>query len=299
MIFNRNYLHINSYRKEVPEQGLEMFNLTANDGDIHQFPTGCIPFHWHSELEIFVLLGGRVQINIRDSTIYLNAGEGCFINTGVLHSFNVLEGFPCRYRSFVFDAGIVGGVPGSIFDVNYVRPIINNGVPYLVFSDNSENAIYFEQFDLAFRACEEEREGYEFCVREALSNILLFLNKKSFSSFLKIASVREMRLKQILEWIDMNIEKEIRLNDIAVIANICPRECQRIFSKYLHCSPMEYIRRQRMLVAADLITTTNEPVTNVALRCGFSSPSYFSSQFKHMFGKSPIEYRDSFIKTLG
>ena len=182
--------------------------------------------------------------------IILTAGEGCFINTGVLHSFQALETGACTFRSFVFDAGIVSGMPGSVFDIKYVR-------------------------------------------REILSKILMHIKGKTMAeSSRQFPSVQEGRLKQMLEWIDNHIEKPIRLDDLAASANICPRECQRIFSTYLHCSPMEYLRRRRLYFAADLLCRTDAPVTDIALRCGFSSPSYFSNQFKLLVGKTPTEYRD-------
>lgn len=290
MIFSRNYVHTNSQRKELPEPGLELFNLTANDGDIHRYPAGCIPFHWHSELEVFVLLSGNVQISIGDCSFPAEVGEGCFINTGVLHSFYALEDAPCRYRSFVFDSGIVSGMPGSIFDMKYVRPLLNHGAPFLKFSEK-EDPVCFKEFDAAFCACIGEPHGYEFRVRESLSNILLYISEKSPFDQRQAISVQERRLKRILEWADENIEKNIRINDLAAAANICPRECQRLFKKYLHCSPMEYLRRQRIFIAADFLSATDEPITNIALRCGFSSPSYFSNQFKRIVGKMPLEYR--------
>ena len=64
-----------------------------------------------------------------------------------------------------------------------------------------------------------------------------------------------------------------------------------MFQKYLHCSPTEYIRRQKIFLAAGLLSFTDDPVTGIGSRCGFSSPSYFSSEFKKIIGKTPVEYR--------
>lgn len=293
MILHRNYIHTDSQRKEFLEDGLELFDLTANDNDIHQFVAGCISVHWHAELEIFILRQGRVQVDIGSSQYELTAGEGCFINTGVLHSFQALETGACTFRSFVFDAGIVSGMPGSVFDIKYVRPLLQSGIPFLKLHPDRGDERFFSEFQAAFDACEQEAPQYEFEVREILSKILMHIKGKTMAeSSRQFPSVQEGRLKQMLEWIDNHIEKPIRLDDLAASANICPRECQRIFSTYLHCSPMEYLRRRRLYFAADLLCRTDAPVTDIALRCGFSSPSYFSNQFKLLVGKTPTEYRD-------
>lgn len=113
MIFNRTTVQTNPEGEEYPEDGLELFDLAANRGDVRRFVGGCISFHWHTELEYFVLYEGQVQVSAGAQTCVLQAGEGCFINAGVLHSFQAQGAAPCLYRSFVFDAGIVGGRAGQ------------------------------------------------------------------------------------------------------------------------------------------------------------------------------------------
>ena len=98
------------------------------------------PPHWHSELEIFWLLEGRVRVGIGEEVHEIKAGYGCFINTGVIHSVAALVDGPCRYRSFVFDAGILAGMPGSVFDVKYIRPLMENGPAYVLLDYQGEDA---------------------------------------------------------------------------------------------------------------------------------------------------------------
>ena len=294
MILNRNYLHTNAQRRELPEQGMEMFDLTANEAEIHQFPGSCISLHWHSELEIFVLLEGDVEVQIGEQRFRLTAGEGCFINIEILHSYYAVGDEPCHFRSFVFDAAIVSGMPGSVFDIKYVRPLLNKNVPFIQMNGVKKDKIYFEQFDIAFKAAQNEGHGYEFVIREALTHILLFLSERCKSYDIQSVSVQEIRLKQMLEWINKNIEKNISLPELAKSANISARECQRIFKKYLQCRPVAYIQKQRILIAVQYLTMTDDPITDIALKCGFSSPSYFTSQFKNITGETPTEYRNTY-----
>lgn len=291
MILNRSHIRLNSQKKDLSLQGTELFQIMANGGDIHQYPTGCIPVHWHPELELFVLTEGVVDIGIGEHFIRLTAGEGCFINTGVLHSFHAPDPAPCHYHSFVLDPGIIGGMPGSIFDVSYMRPLLNSGIPFLKFEKDGTDAPYFENFNAAYSACEKETFGYEFKVRAALSDLFLYMLKKMPAASSQVSRTQETRLKAALEWIDVNLCADITTAALAAASHISPRECQRMFQKYLHLSPTEYIRRQRIFLAADLLLTTDEPVTEIGSRCGFSSPSYFSSEFRKIIKKTPTEYR--------
>lgn len=297
MIKSRSELFTDCQGRELQEEGLQLFDLTVNSGDIHQFIAGHIPSHWHRALEVFVLLEGRVEVGVGNGSYELEAGEGCFINAEVIHFFTAAAAGSCTYRSFVFSPDIVAGIPGGIFDTAYIRPLLENGVSFLKLQEERDS-VYFEQFKRAFAACEGEAYGYEFEVRDALSRILLYIKAKSRAVPERaVPSVPEMRLKKMLTWINGNLEKSISISDIAGIANVCPRECQRIFRQYLHYSPMEYVQRKRIFTAAELLSITERSVTDIALSCGFSSPSYFSRQFKALVGSTPREYRAAVRKS--
>lgn len=166
------------------------------------------------------------------------------------------------------------------------------GPDFIKFGQGAEDEPFFHQFEAAFTACAEEKSGYEFEVREALSKILLYAKEKHQTlPSRRMPTLQEYRLKQMLEWIDGNLRCVMTVKEIADTANICTRECQRIFSRYLHYSPMEYIQQRRLFKAAEQLSTTDAPITEIAFDCGFSSHSYFTKQFKALVGATPTEYR--------
>lgn len=59
----------------------------------------------------------------------------------------------------------------------------------------------------------------------------------------------------------------------------------------LYVSPIGYVRQKRLFAAAEQLSSTGRPITDIALNCGFSNPSYFSRQFKEFMGSTPGEYR--------
>lgn len=113
MIQNRRSLYTDVNGMELRDDVMPPFDLVANNGDVHDFIAGGVPPHWHSQLEIFLLLEGKVRVGVGEVMRDIKPGFGCFINTGVIHSVTALVDTPCRYRSFVFDAGILAGLPGS------------------------------------------------------------------------------------------------------------------------------------------------------------------------------------------
>lgn len=295
MILSRARIKLDSSGHELPPEGTEAFNLTVNEGYIQQYIAGYIPAHWHTEFEIFRLFAGCVDIGIGDKTYTYHAGEGCFINASIIHSFTARVPEKCEYRSFVMDAGIIGSVPGSVFDTKYVRPFAEYGAPIVKFSENDpEDKAFFTAFDRAFAACEAEAPAFEFTARAALSEIFLAAHDKSRTADIqKPPKVQEERLKHMIRRIEENLDKPLTVREIADAVNICPRECQRIFKKCLHYSPIEYALRRRIFAAAEQLIATDKPITEIALTYGFSSPSYFTKQFKTIVGTSPAAYRNT------
>lgn len=290
MIQHRNTVVMDTQGKEVIDSKKNMFNLTAIDSDVHQYSMGYIPSHWHKELEIFVLLEGSVTVQIENSTYELSAGDGCFINSEVLHAFLTDMPSVCHFHSFVFGSEIIGGMPGTVYDSNFVRPLIEKGASFLMFHQETDQP-YFENFNKAFSACLSEEYGYEFDVRNALSNILLYVKSKSTQKENTITSIQEKRLKDMLRFIATHLAEPITVSEIAKSATICTRECQRIFNQYLHYSPTEYVLRKRIYNAAELLSDTDKSITEIALTCGFSTPSYFSKRFREFMKTTPNAYR--------
>lgn len=292
MIRSMSSITTDLHGKELIRDGNAMYGVLVNRGDIHQFPAGYLASHWHRDFEIFVLDEGEVRVGIGEQNYDLRAGDGCFINSGVIHSFTTLVMTPCRYRSFVFAPEVIGGAPGSVYDVAYVRPLQEKGAPFLRLGEAPEDVTYFKAFDRAFAASETEDYAYEFRVRDALSEILLYLIKKGTAAEPHfMPPVQEQRLKEMLLWINENLTRNLTVEQIAKNVNICPRECQRIFRQYLQYSPMEYVMRRRILTAAEQLLTTDRPVTEIALDTGFASPSYFTKQFRQQMGMTPLAYR--------
>lgn len=296
MIANNDHIFTDSNGREHLFPKSRDFSFCAQEGDVHQYIADCIPFHWHDHFEIYVQQMGLVQIGICEDNYILKPGEGCFINSGVLHSFTAIEPDVCSYHSFVIDPGIIGGMPGSVFDTKYVKPLIEKGPAFLAFSPEKDKP-YFTAFDHMFHLCQQEPSGYELKLRNQLSDLILYLHEKSnVLSSRRIPELTDTRMKQMLTWIDENLGNDISLEDIAASASICPRECQRIFRRYLHYTPMEFLRQRRLLHAAELLASTDRSITEIALECGFSSPSYFSMQFKKLSGHTPLAYRETVNK---
>ena len=291
IIRNPSNIYINYDGKEQLEKELYDGGFVVNQGDINHYVTRKIEHHWHNELELFLLDNGEAEVELDGNKYIFHQGDGCFVNRNVLHSFTSKSQI-CTFRSFVFDSTLISGTVGSIFDLNYVSPLLNNGSSYIIF--NSKDEEFIDNFELAFKACELEQIGYEFQLRYALSNIILLCNKRSKNQNKNM--LLNERIKPMMVWIDQHLEEEISVQDIASIGNVCVRECQRIFEKYLNYSPMEYVRTKRIVKATQLLIQSDISIIELAHKYQFSSSSHFSKTFKEIVGCTPLAYRKQSVK---
>jgi len=109
-------------------------------------------------MEIFLLKEGKAHISFINSEHDLQPGEGYFTNANVLHGISNPTKDVCHYYSIVFDPCIMSGIPGSAYDILYIRPFMEHGCPALIFrpDDNLNGKMISEFFQTAFDACRKE-----------------------------------------------------------------------------------------------------------------------------------------------
>lgn len=97
---------------------------------------------------------------------------------------------------------------------------------------------------------------------------------------------------KVLNYINHNLEGDMSLTTLAGIANYSPFHFQKIFSLSLLESPKQYVMRLRLERAAHHLKNYYDlPIIEIAMGCGFSSPSVFSRAFKNYYGLTAEEFR--------
>ena len=90
---------------------------------------------------------------------------------------------------------------------------------------------------------------------------------------------------------EANIEQPLMPSELANAIGISKRQLERLFQRYLGCTPSGYYTELRLLEGRRLLTQTSLKITDIALACGFPSPGYFSNRYRGLFGYSPREER--------
>jgi transcriptional regulator GlxA family with amidase domain len=82
-----------------------------------------------------------------------------------------------------------------------------------------------------------------------------------------------------------------RVEDLAYIAAMSRSAFSERFARVMGQPPHEFLSAYRLRRAAQLLTTTQQPVKTIAELVGFKSQSSFSRAFRARYGKDPAGYR--------
>lgn len=98
-------------------------------------------------------------------------------------------------------------------------------------------------------------------------------------------------LRKAVNTMEENIERTVRIPQLAESLGLSQRKLERLFNKHYGCSAVAFYRRVRLLRARALLTQTNMSVLDICVACGFASSSYFSKSYAEQFGVRPRDHR--------
>ena len=103
------------------------------------------------------------------------------------------------------------------------------------------------------------------------------------------------KLGVVLKWIEENINERIDVLSMATIHQLSVRALERMFRQQIGLSPKQYVIRRRIFDACENLRTSQTPLRNIAVDCGFYDQSAFCRAFKHVMGITPQTYRNLYL----
>lgn len=114
---------------------------------------------------------------------------------------------------------------------------------------------------------------------------------KNRSNAVKAKPLEAVRLKRVTDYIDAHLSELISMPDLARVACLSQHHFARVFRAATGMSPHSYVTHRRIERARDLLISTDTPLVQVALMCGFGTQAHFSTVFKKQMGLPPKRFR--------
>ena len=94
-------------------------------------------------------------------------------------------------------------------------------------------------------------------------------------------------LKRATDYVGDNLAGDVTLVEISRAANISPYHFSRLFKESTGLSPHQYVIRERVERAKELLISTDLPLHEVAALAGFADQSHMGRHLKRLLGVSP------------
>jgi AraC family transcriptional regulator len=99
--------------------------------------------------------------------------------------------------------------------------------------------------------------------------------------------------RRVKEFIDASLESSIGLRDCASQARLSASYFAQTFKATFGMTVCHYIRRRRIAHAQQLMLLSTEPLSQIALACGFANQAHYCRVFRDVVGLSPNAWRHS------
>jgi len=236
--------------------------------------------HTHSEFELYVNLSGDVSFLVENSLYELTRGDVIVARPGEYHHCVYRSGAPHKLFWILFDCQKNKEVLDFLkegFRENYISP-----------KDNLREELIELCYALYNGALTDEEKIYAFF------RVFAILKQSKNNANEKSALPED--LCKIIEYIDCHINEEIIVADIVKALYISHRTLERRFKEGLNTTPLQYIRKKKLMLAAKLMIE-GESVLSAGLNVGYNDNSYFIELFKRYYGVTPYQYKKNYNKT--
>jgi transcriptional regulator GlxA family with amidase domain len=99
------------------------------------------------------------------------------------------------------------------------------------------------------------------------------------------------RVARAVARMEATLDAPAPMTEIAAAVGLSPRRLESLFRASLGATPGAYALSLRLAAARRMLTDTQHPMAEIALRTGFSGPSSLSRAFRRQFGQAPASLR--------
>ena len=258
---------------------LESITKSKYDSDWHS------TLHTHPFTELFYVVDGKGEFNIQGQRFPVKPNDFVIINPQVEHTELSSPDEPLEY--------IVLGINGLSF--SNLTPVSEGGHPFSFFNLRDEQKDILRYLNAMVQEATSQQMSYELVCHNLLEILLIkILRHQHFDLEVGKQSKATKDISFIKHYLETYYHESIQLEDLASMTHLSRFYISHSFKKEIGMSPMEYLIDIRIKESKILLRTTNYSISQVADIVGFTTPTYFSKQFRKSTGISPTDYREQF-----
>ena len=258
---------------------------------------GDFPLHGHEYAELVVVLAGEAEHRTEFETHRIERGDVFVITGDRRHGFGDAAGLQlCNVQfdpHWFFDgAGDLQEMMGfhGFFDLETRSPE-GRCFRQRLRLHNAE----LSEIEGLLRRIETEYHGDEAGRRTIISSCFLILATRLARIYEKQRAASEpvvaVAVAAVAAHIRRHFRRVIRIEELAATAGLSPSQLQRNFKRFYGTTPIAMINRLRVEAACEMLTREEVNLNRIAEELGYSSASFFSTQFRQLMGVTPRDFR--------
>ncbi|MBR1974884.1 MAG: helix-turn-helix transcriptional regulator [Clostridia bacterium] len=276
------------------ELSLHIFEETVVDHSVS--------LHIHEQFtEIVYITSGECLQTINGVSYTAKRGDLFFINLSSTHSFSPINSF--TYYNICFSpATVVKRIIDrqnalDLISLSTLEEIQSESVPICRFTFGGEERLWVEALLKDMHKEYTSNESERNAILESYMTIMIakILRKAHEANVTKRKELSDV-WRALSEFIDENLDQKLTLEDLAQQCFYNPSYFSRAFKRKFGVSPMEYITRERVFMAASLLQNESLSMEELAEQCGFGDKSSLYRAFEKHYGCTPSAYRKA-LKT--
>lgn len=254
-------------------------------------------FHTHHKYEIYYEVEGSRRYFIEDAAYIVNAGSVVLIGENQIHKTGALGDGPSTRIVVNFSAEYLQGLAETFPEVDFFT-FLGKEENHLLsnITVKQQNKVYSLLMELL--QLQDDRTPEAEAARRLLLGSLLLLLQKLCARQQELGGdngrVCNRVVDQVRSYIAVHYPEKLRLDDIAGAFYISPYYLSRLFKRVTNLSMVEYINGVRIKAAQNLIEHTDEGISAIAEKSGYTTTAHFRRVFKEATGFSPQEYRRNY-----
>lgn len=281
---------LRSDRSEQVDYTAEELPVYVQRGLLSAYPNYRETAHWHSDIELILVISGSMKFSINGEIVALDSGKGLFVNAKQVHYGFSETREECDFLCVLFEPLLL--YPSGPWANKYVLPVVNNAArPYCLFTEAEADGRLFAAIEALYRC----REDADFGLRALPLCAEIWAGLYTMETLRTGAPKRSdpslFTLQKMLAFLYEHFAEKLSLEDIARAGNVCKSGCIAVFRQYLHKTPIDYLIEYRLACAKELLLGSDHKVIEVGLEVGFQNVSYFIDMFKRAYGVTPLQMR--------
>jgi AraC family transcriptional regulator, arabinose operon regulatory protein len=152
------------------------------------------------------------------------------------------------------------------------------------------------QFEVVARLLEQgqnhtrgsQRRRLDFAMN-ALETALLWCDTQNP---LSVQGKRDPRVMQAMDYLLAHLAEPVEMRELSRLTELSVSRLNTLFKAQTGMTSQQFLEKERLLRAQQLLTHTSHKITQIALEVGYSSPFYFTTRFTKQMGLSPRAYRE-------